>query len=143
MSKDGPASGLIGFGFQQAKEAGAPHFVGRSNSALNLERLLKERPHLRAKAAALVKSGTRVDAVLGVLRDLGLAGSYYVEFLRGENRDEWAAEEWSDDEAALRGRIDTDLGLGIYKAAKLWYRNPETGGAWVIIEAFPAGQNSN
>jgi hypothetical protein len=112
----------------------------QSVSAVNLEKLIQQRPNLSKRVATLLKSGKRVDAILAELRNSGLAGRYYVEFVRN---DEWAAEEWSDDEAALRSRINSDLQVGIYKSANLWYLDPKTK-EWSIMGRFPsAAENSN
>jgi len=85
----------------------------------------------------MLRSGKRIDAILSQLREVGDAGRYYVEFCRGPTGEEWATEEWSDDEGALRRRIDADLRLGVYRRARLWYLDSKTD-EWSVLESFPS-----
>jgi hypothetical protein len=126
----------MGFGYQQAREAGAPYDGGRSNSAINLGRLLAQFPNLRAKAAASLKDGKRPAAVLSQLRGDGDAGRYYVELFRGPTGEIWADEQWSDDAEALRRRIHSDLRVSVCKRARLWHLVPDAE-EWVVLEEYP------
>lgn len=136
MTKDGPHSSRMRFGFREARDAGVPYFAGRSPSAINLGRLLEARPHLRHQASALVNEGWRTDAILNELRNSGRAERYCVDFYRGTDGDEWLANEWSDDQGALIARIERELKLRICSYAELWEFGVETG-EWSIIAKFP------
>jgi hypothetical protein len=126
----------MGFGYTQARKAGAPHFVGRSNSAINLKQLIERRPHLRKKVAMMVTSGKRANDILTQLREAGADGQYYAELYRGRHGEDWAAAIWSDDDKALRDRIAADLRLGACTCAIIWHRNPKTN-EWSITWSFP------
>jgi len=126
MSKDGPASGRMGFGYQQAMEAGAPYQGPKSPAAANLAQLLVRYPELRRRAAAMIKKGKRVDSILWDLQQSGKAGQFWIDLYRGEDAEEWVRYMVSDDESELRQHIAWGLRVGAYTGADLYRFDPKT-----------------
>ena len=137
MTKDGPSSSRIGFGFQQARAAGAPFRSEKSNSKLNLENLLKRRPQLSRKVAALEAQGRRADYILYVLRDVeGLDGRYSIECWRDEDCEELVRTAYSDDREKLVDEVEFSIRHGVYKYACLYQFNDDTKD-WDYEECWP------
>ena len=141
MTKDGPHSGRIRFGFKEAKDAGVPYSAGRSTSAINLERLVKARPYLISQVTALSRKGLRADTILNELRERGQAEHYYADFFRGANGDEWFDYKWLFDRDELVARIKRDLELRICSYAELWEFSDDTC-EWSIVATFPCNDQS-
>jgi hypothetical protein len=126
MTKDGPPSGRMGFGYQQAMEAGAPYQGPKSSAAANLAQLLVQHPQLRRKAAAMIKNGERAGTVLLNLQNSGKAGHFWLDLYRGADGQEWARYWVSDDEPAVKQHIDWGLEVGAYTRANLYRFNVKT-----------------
>lgn len=140
MTKDGPSSIRIGFGFRQAREAGVPHRNERSNAKINLENLLKRRPHLSGRVEALKAEGRRADAILTILRDdEGLDGRYSITCWRGEECESWAKTEYDDDREKLVAEVEFGMKQGYYKCAYLYVFNSDTK-EWDIERSWPADE---
>ncbi|NNM56431.1 hypothetical protein [Acidocella sp.] len=131
MSKDGPPSGRIIFGPRREK----------SMAALNLRKLLAERPHLQEKADEMTKQGSRADIILKHFRESGDAEQFYVAFYRGEYADKFVRDRYSDDLAALRDEIRSSLSLKLYTGALLMmYDKIRT--EWLEVKSVPKLVNS-
>lgn len=127
MTKDGPSSSRIGFGFQQARKAGVPHRSERTTSQINLENLLKRRPGLSQLVATLEAEGKRANNILVIIRDVeGLDGRYSIECWRDDECENWAKTEYSDDREKLVEEIEFGVGQGIYKWACLYVFDYDT-----------------
>ncbi len=131
MSKDGPPSGRMIFSPRQEK----------STAAINLSKLLAERPHLRVRADEMSKQGLRADMIVKQFRESGDAGRFYVAFYRGEDEDEFVIDRYSDDEAALRDQIRSSLNLKLYTGALLMaYDRTRT--EWLEVKQFSKSVDS-
>lgn len=121
MTRDGPSSTRIGFGFPQARDAGAPFRAERSNSKINLENLLKRRPELGQRVAALKAEGKRADVILNILREVeALVGRYAIVCWRDEECEDWAKTEYDDDRGKLVAEVEFGIDQGFYKWACLY-----------------------
>lgn len=96
MSSDGPKSGRMGFGYQQAVEAGVPYEQPKSTARLNLDSLLKKRPEYKARVMRELKEGGRADRILNDLRDEGVAGKYYIAFYSGQDAEQFVDDRYTD-----------------------------------------------
>jgi len=132
----------MGFGFKQARAAGAPFLGPRSDLAVNLETLLKEHPHLRTKAANLIrrhkgyhKQNVVFEIVLQKLLESGMAGNFWLDLYRGPDGEEYVGRKLSNDESELRGYAAWGLKTRVYTHALLYSFNSKTG-KWSEGEEF-------
>ena len=133
MSADGPRGRRLGFGFQQAREAGAPFVTGRSNARINLDQLLNLRPHLRAYVIGELEAGRKASAILKELRDDGHAGNYWVGWFGGEDGEEFLDERYRYTKQDLLSELDWWSSRGVGGTPWVWVRTED--GEWHEVAA--------
>ena len=142
MSKDGPPSGGIRYGWKQHQKAGVPFVRPTPNGEANLRMFLLKHPELALIAAERLRAKEPAGRVLECFRLEGRAGRFAVDYWRGSACEVWAHVEYSDDEQKLRTDIERDLRVGIYKGASLTRFNPnlpkdgDPSSQWEEVDTF-------
>ena len=141
MSKDGPKSGRVGFGFNQAKEAGAPYKGEKTIAKINLENFVKKFPHVRKRVKEELKAGKRANTILNKLREEGLGERYSVEYFGDEKCT--VSQEWAylNDLEALKTDAEQKVRTGYYKGAQVFefdYQKSD----WIVLQQWPEASTS-
>ena len=136
VSKDGPPSGRIVFGYRQSKDAGVPYSSPKTVGETNLEHFLLRRPGLRARVSTMRQQGIRPNRILNDLREEGLDGQYCVSRWRDPEHTKHAGSKYSDDRRKLEDEAERDFTLGLLKFAVLWWHDNRAG-KWIEIRAWP------
>lgn len=130
----------MGFGFSQAREAGAPYRTPRSSSAMNLEEFLKRHPELRNRVEDMRKDGRNSNGILTYLRDEGLDGRFCLSLYQDAEAEKWVRNEFSDDREKLEENADWGFDHGVYKYAELSEYDDKTG-EWTCVRYWPEETN--
>ncbi len=134
MSSDGPKSGRVGFGYNQAVEAGAPYEQSKSPSRINLDNFLKRRPEYRNRVTSELERGRRADHILQNLRKEGADGRYYAAFYSSQG---FAKDKYTDSYEALVEEIERGIELNAFSCVKVQtYRGGKEG--WSEQQTFPS-----
>lgn len=141
MSKDGPPSGRMVFGYRQSKDAGVPYKAPRSSAEVNLETFVTAHPGLRARVVEMRKQGRRSDAILNELREEGWDGRFAVELWRDAEQERYVDCKHAEDQSKLEAHVAWGFERGVYRSAVLWELEP---GAteWTQIRSWPRDEES-
>jgi hypothetical protein len=138
MTKDGPPSGRMGFGFRQAQAAGAPYRAPRSAAEVNLEAFLKRHPELKARVEKMREAKTRPSSILEELREEGWDGRFALGLWRDAEQEQFLGYRYEHERATLEEHADWGSAQGIYRAAIL-YEMPVETDEWQQVRAWPEG----
>lgn len=136
MMRDGPASGRMGFGYRQHREAGVPFRAPSSNGQINLRQFLARHPHLRDRVDAAQRDGQRPASIIEDLRLEGCDGEFSVVLYRGREGNDFVEERFGACPDQLRELVNWGLGIRVYGSAELWQLGPD--GEWSVIQTWPA-----
>lgn len=138
--RDGPASGRMGFGYRQHREAGVPFQPPPSNGQLNLRQLLTRHPKLRDRVEAALRDGQRPASIIEDLRLEGCDGSFSVVLCKDREGEDFIEERFGICPDELRELVNWGLRIRVYGSAELWQLGPD--GEWRSIQSWPAEATS-
>lgn len=136
MSKDGPKSGRMGFGFQQAKESGVPHKGSKSSHQMNLDNFMKLYPHTKDDIRWAIKSGRKAQSILEELREKGRGERYSIEFFDDTQCNISNSYRYSNNLAELKTDAEQKVRVGMHAGAQVFEFDYEKK-KWAVVGQWP------
>jgi hypothetical protein len=137
MSKDGPPSGGMRFGFRGAKESGFSFSRDKNDDERELEDFLRRRPEHEERVKMELKGRRWAKTILADLREEGLDGRFCAEYFDDADGEIFAKAIYSNNPGKLTKDIERSIKLKAYKYVCLW-ELPAGDEEWKELRHWPA-----